>query len=98
MPHSRKTEPERRRAGRRAPGRGLLAVDIGNSETVVGVFRGKDPVHFWRLTSGRATADEVALQLDALLRLHGITDPKGMGSVVCSVAPSLTMPWLEALS
>jgi type III pantothenate kinase len=96
MSLSRKTEPAGRR-GRRIPPRGLLAVDVGNSETVVGVFRGKEPVHFWRLTSGRSTADEVSLQLDALLKRNGGIEGKGMGAVVSSVAPSLTLQWLRAL-
>jgi len=97
MPLSRKTEPAGGRTGRHIPPRGLLAVDIGNSETVVGVFRGKEPVRFWRLTSGRATADEVSLQLEALLRRNGGLEGKGMAAVVCSVAPSLTLQWLRAL-
>ena len=89
-------EPVRRR-GRRLPPAGLLAVDVGNSETVVGLFRGKEPVHYWRLTSDRATADEVAIWLDALLRRDGAGNGKGMASVVCSVAPSPTLQWERAV-
>ena len=89
-------EPFRRR-GRRLPPAGLLAVDVGNSETVVGLFRGKDTVHFWRLTSERATPDEVSLQLERLLRRDNAGTGKGMGAVVCSVAPSLTIPWVRAM-
>ena len=78
----------------------LLAVDVGNSETVVGLFRGADLVAHWRLTSGRMTADEVSLTLDALLRRAG-GEAAAPGfrpaSVLCSVAPSLTMAWAEAL-
>jgi type III pantothenate kinase len=91
---SRKTEVRRRGRRRAAP---LLAVDVGNSETVVGLFRGRELARFWRLTSGRMTADEVGLALGLLLRdaggLHGETP----ASVVCSVAPSLTTQWLTAL-
>lgn len=99
MPLSHKTEPLSRRPRRRLPARGLLAVDVGNSETVVGLFRGKEPLHFWRLTSGRATADEVGLQLEFLMRRDGVAagGGQGMGAVVCSVAPSLTAQWLRAL-
>jgi type III pantothenate kinase len=96
---SRKTESVVRRGRRRLPPRGLLAVDIGNTETVVGLFRGKDSVSFWRLTSGRLTSDEVSLQLEALLRREGFSgnQGQGMGAVVCSVAPSSTLQWLRAL-
>jgi type III pantothenate kinase len=80
-------------------------VDVGNSETVVGVFRGRELERFWRLTSGRLTADEVGLSLDALLRQleRGEAErPRGgrrpaTGAVLCSVAPSLTMAWATAL-
>jgi type III pantothenate kinase len=97
MSLSRKTEPVTRRRVRRLPPLGLLAVDVGNSETVVGLFRGKAPVHFWRLTSVRATADEISLQLESLLRRDGVADARGMAAVVCSVAPSLTLQWLRVL-
>jgi type III pantothenate kinase len=95
VPHDRKTEPARRTRRRRAIP--LLAVDVGNSETVVGLFRGVELVRFWRLTSGRMTADEMGIALGLLVRdaggLHGETP----ASVVCSVAPSLTVQWLVAL-
>ena len=83
-------KPRRTRAQAPAP---LLAVDIGNSETVVGRFHGAELDGFWRLTSGRNTADELRLVLEALLK----TGAAGWGSIVCSVVPSLTGPWSEAL-
>ena len=82
-----------------APG-AVIAVDVGNSETVVGLFSGGELATHWRLTSGRATADEVSLTLDALLRrAGGEAAAPGFrpGAVLCSVAPSLTLAWAEAL-
>ncbi len=76
----------------------LLAVDVGNSETVVGVLRKREVVSFWRLTSGRDTADEVALQLDALLRGSPLKSGEKLHAVLCSVAPALTPAWSEALA
>jgi type III pantothenate kinase len=75
----------------------LLAVDIGNSETVVGLLHGRDVESFWRLTSTTMTADEAGLQLDALLRRDG-APPEKLGAVLCSVAPSLTLAWADALA
>jgi len=74
--------------------RGLIAVDIGNSDVVVGRFEGAELKGFWRLSSARQTADEISLTLRALLRegAHG-----EMGAVLCSVVPALTLPWSEAL-
>lgn len=77
----------------------LLAVDVGNSETVVGLLHRRAVERFWRLTSGRMTADEISLQLDAVLRAAGLgaAGAEPLGAVLCSVAPSLTMAWAEAL-
>ena len=71
----------------------MIAVDVGNSETTVGRFHGGELQGFWRLTSGRNTADELRLTLDALLRIRAT----GWGGVVCSVVPGLTPAWSEAL-
>ena len=88
-----------RKAGRSTPtsrrSATLLTVDIGNSDTVVGVFRGAKLLGFWRLTSGRMTADEVQLRLEALARRAAGSRPAG--AVLCSVVPALTQPWAEAL-
>ncbi len=82
-----------KRRSRTVPPEHVLAVDVGNSETTVGRFFGTELEEFWRLTSGRVTADELRLQLEALVR----SSATGWGSVVCSVVPSLTGPWLDAL-
>jgi type III pantothenate kinase len=98
-PRDAKPGPKPAAAPTRATG-SLIAVDVGNSETVVGLFRGTELATHWRLTSGRATADEVSLTLDALLRrAGGDAAAPGFrpGAVLCSVAPSLTQPWAEAL-
>jgi type III pantothenate kinase len=73
-------------------------VDIGNSETVIGVLEGREVVRSWRLMSGPATTDDVTLRLEPLLRGAGWQSPAGAGAVVCSVAPSLTLPWVVALT
>src|SRR5438093_961119 len=90
--------PERRGRARRPARREkapspLLAVDIGNSETVVGRFLGAELDGFWRLTSGRSTADELRIVLELLVRRSA----SGWGSILCSVVPSLTRSWSEAL-
>ena len=96
MPLSRKRESVPKR-GKKRPSRALIAVDVGNSETVVGLFQGGDLDRFWRLTSSRATADEVRLVLRGLLAEDGGLDTRKAGAVVCSVAPSLTVQWMQAL-
>lgn len=106
--------PEKKRAPARGPRRSprraataprarrrverLLVVDVGNSETVVGLLEGRDVQRHWRLTSGRATADEAALRVESLLASAGSPASSIGGTVVCSVAPSLTLAWLDALA
>lgn len=83
-----------RPAGPARPG-GLLAVDVGNSDTVVGMFTGRELTGFWRFTSRAATVDEVMLSLDVLGRAQRW--PRDLGAVLCSVVPALTLPWSGAL-
>jgi type III pantothenate kinase len=46
-----------------------LAIDIGNTHTVLGCFEGKEILKKWRLsTHSFATADEFTIKLDSLLR------------------------------
>ena len=87
------------RAARRSErAEGLLAVDVGNSDTVVGMFAGRELAGFWRFTSRAATADEIALRLESLGRVHRWPRERAPGAVLCSVVPALTLPWAEALA
>ncbi|MFN7966048.1 MAG: type III pantothenate kinase [Acidobacteriota bacterium] len=75
---------------------GLLAVDIGNSNMVVGLFQGEQLVHSWRLASRREnTADEIEALLGLLL---GSQRAEVSHSVLASVVPALTAPTSEAIA
>ena len=64
----------------------LLAVDVGNTNTVMGLFDGADLVRHWRIsTDSRRTADELALLLRGLL--HG--SPAVTAISVCSTVPAV---------
>lgn len=69
----------------------LLAIDIGNSHTVVGVFDGERLAAEWRLTThDRRTADEVGVAVRSLLRDAGF-DLTAIDRVgIASVVPPLT--------
>ena len=74
----------------------LLAVDVGNSHTVLGLFRGPALFQHWRLRTERgATADELARDLNGLLALRGLGLRSVQGLVVASVVPPLGSVWLE---
>jgi type III pantothenate kinase len=75
----------------------ILAVDIGTSETKLALVEGREPLRMWRLSSGRTTADEARLRVEALLAVAATTPEALAGSVVCSVAPALTLAWVDAL-
>jgi type III pantothenate kinase len=62
----------------------LLAIDIGNTNTVIGVFRDDELLHSWRIkTDARSTADELALTFRGLLAGHEIT-----AVAACSTVPA----------
>jgi type III pantothenate kinase len=69
----------------------LLAIDVGNTQTVAGVFHGEELLHQWRLSTVRtATLDELAAQHDSMLRLRGSSLSDVADMVVSSVVPTLT--------
>jgi type III pantothenate kinase len=77
----------------------LLAVDVGNTEIVVGVFRGADLEWTWRLsTRPDRTADEFAVLFGGLLAQRDLAfDREITGVAISSVVPSVTQA-LRALT
>jgi type III pantothenate kinase len=68
----------------------LLAVDVGNTQTHLGVFEGTRLVEHWRLaTEAEATSDELAVTVASLLRLRGIEPSAIDASIVSTVVPRL---------
>ncbi len=69
----------------------LLAIDVGNTNIVLGVFEADRVVHSWRLATMRGrTADELGIWIGQLFE-HERVDPAGVaGVVVASVVPPLT--------
>ncbi len=70
----------------------LLAIDVGNSSTVIGTFEGDRLLAHWRLsTAGEETADELALKLAGLLGFVERDLRRDVdGAVVSSVVPNVT--------
>jgi len=70
----------------------LLAVNVGNTNTTLGVFRGSELVHHWRLSSSpRRTADEMAVVFGALLREVDLSFTNQItGVAISSVVPTAT--------
>ncbi|MFT5222197.1 MAG: type III pantothenate kinase [Glaciecola sp.] len=70
----------------------LLAVDVGNSNTVLGIFRGEELVEHWRIsTDQHATVDELALQFHGLLAFADLSFSGNVrGVIISSVVPKVT--------
>ncbi|HET8766311.1 MAG TPA: type III pantothenate kinase, partial [Pedococcus sp.] len=74
----------------------LLAVDVGNTETALGVFDGPELAHTWRLsTQPERSADELTLLLSGLLEHRGLSMEKVTGLCVASVVPDVTQQLRE---
>ncbi len=64
----------------------LLTVDVGNTQTVLGLFDGPELFESYRIkTDPRVTADELALMFRGLLAGHPAPD----GVAVCSTVPAV---------
>jgi len=71
----------------------LLALDIGNTNIVLGVFDGKTLAHSWRLTTLRdRTADELGLLMHGLFDVSGVDRQAVQAVIMASVVPPLTSP------
>src|SRR5919204_1799141 len=76
----------------------LLAVDVGNTQTHLGIFDDGELVEHWRVaTEAEATADELAARVAGLLGLRGTGFDAVGGTIVSSVVPQLT-PGYAAMS
>jgi type III pantothenate kinase len=74
----------------------LLAVDVGNTQTHLGMFRDDELVEHWRFSTERdATADQLATVLVGLLALRKLSLDDVSGAVVSSVVPQLSHEWAE---
>ena len=63
----------------------LLAIDVGNTNTVLGLFDEESLVQSWRInTNPRETADEIELTFRGLLTDYPVT-----GIALCSTVPSV---------
>jgi len=70
----------------------LLAIDVGNTATVLGVYQGKELAWHWRLaTRGERTADELALLFGGFLEQKGLSFSRQISGVaIASVVPDQT--------
>ena len=69
----------------------LLAVDVGNTQTALGLYRDGELADHWRLATERSsTADELGVLLGGLLDFEGVD-----GICLASTVPVLVREWEE---
>jgi len=74
----------------------LLTVDVGNTNTVLGVFRDDSLLAHWRLTTARdQTVDEYGILTRNLFSLAGLEPGQIDGIIVSSVVPPLNATLAE---
>ena len=72
----------------------LLVVDVGNTQTHLGAFRGEELLHDWRFATVReSTADELGSRLRNLLALRELTFADLDASILSSTVPQLRPEW-----
>ncbi len=76
----------------------LLVIEVGNTNTSVGVYEGRRLLVSWRLTSRREqTADEYGVFIQTLLRTRGIEAHAITGVAISNVVPPVqrTLEWMS---
>jgi type III pantothenate kinase len=76
----------------------LLAFDIGNTNMVIGVFKGKELIISWRISTDRQkTADEYGILMQNLFFFHKI-DPREVRDIIFSSVVPPIMASLEEMA
>lgn len=72
----------------------LLAVDVGNTQTVLGLFASERLAGHWRIsTNASLTSDELRAKVAGLLALDGLSWNDVNHLILASVVPRLTAAW-----
>ena len=78
----------------------LLAIDVGNSNTSVGLFDKNKSLRFLASldTDSRKTADQISIDLMNLFALYHFNYTDVTGAILCSVVPPLNFMMEKALT
>ena len=72
----------------------VLAVDMGNTQTALGLFDGEALVHSWRMPTDRTfTKDEINVRLQGYFRMYGLDLACVDTIAFAGVVPQLTREW-----
>src|ERR1700716_1537544 len=74
----------------------LLTIDVGNTNSVLGVFRGEELIANWRLTTAREqTIDEYGVLTRNLFTVAGLDRDAITGVIISSVVPPVNRTFAE---
>lgn len=74
----------------------LLAIDVGNTQTVLGIYNGEKLLYMWRLATDHVrTSDEIRVQVNGLLEMAGASVADIGGAVLATVVPTLKRRWAK---
>src|SRR3981081_1906562 len=77
----------------------LLVVDVGNTQTHFGTFRGEELLEHWRFATVRdSTADQLGAALSNLLELRGYGFEDSDAAIIPSTVPQLEPEWTAMAS
>ncbi|OUO64786.1 type III pantothenate kinase [Collinsella sp. An268] len=72
----------------------LLAIDMGNTQTALGLFDGEELVHAWRMPTDRSfTVDELHVRLHGYFRMYDMTLDAVDAVAFAGVVPELNRAW-----
>ena len=75
----------------------LLVIDVGNTNIVLGIFKGKELLDHWRVSTNRLrTTDEYGVLIRNLFYLNGVDSDEIKAIIISSVVPPV-MPTLERM-
>ncbi len=75
----------------------LIAIDIGNTNITLGVYKGRQLQFVFRLASDRMrTADQYTVEISSILQFNDV-QPENGAAIIGSVVPELTGPVLAAV-
>lgn len=77
----------------------LLAIDMGNTQTALGLFDGEELVQSWRMPTDRTfTADEIHMRLNGYLQMYHLEVSSIDEIAFAGVVPQLSREWRSVAS
>ena len=72
----------------------LLAIDMGNTQTAMGLFDGDELVQSWRMPTDRSyTADEIHVRLMGFFKMYDLSLDAVDAIAFAGVVPQLSREW-----